>query len=58
MKKKYVIIEPEDVYTIVFEGWALDDMAEYRGSTPTGRTNCFQAGIPPHEKVNVPFATF
>ena len=44
-------MEPDDVYTILFEGCnifylsnlgALEDcLFPFRGTTPTGRTNCF-----------------
>lgn len=31
-------MEPEDLYTVVFEPWALEDLEPYVGYTPTGRT--------------------
>ncbi|CAD8081137.1 unnamed protein product [Paramecium sonneborni] len=56
---KYSLMEPDDVYTILFEGWALEDcLFPFRGTTPTGRTNCFQVGLPPKQKVYVPYPTY
>ena len=40
-------MEPEDLYTVVFEPWALEDLETFRGYTPTGRTNAFQHGLGP-----------
>jgi hypothetical protein len=31
-------MEPEDLYTVVFEPWALEDLEPFVGYTPTGRT--------------------
>jgi hypothetical protein len=36
--KNYHIVEPEDLYTMVFEHYAIDDIAPFLGYTPTGRT--------------------
>ena len=58
VKKQYSVMEPEDTYTILYESWALDEMVQHPGFTPTGRTNCFQVGVPPRDEVHVPFATF
>lgn len=41
------MFEPEDMYTVVFEGWALDDLITFPGFTPTGRTNSYQIGLSP-----------
>ena len=36
---EYVISEPEDLYTLLHEGFAVDDyFTSYYGMTPTGRT--------------------
>jgi hypothetical protein len=40
--RDYKFMEVEDVYTILFEGWALDDLSPWTGHNPTGRTNSFQ----------------
>ncbi len=45
--REYQIMEPEDLYTVVFEPWALEDLETFRGYTPTGRTNAFQHGLGP-----------
>jgi len=49
--KKYQFWEPEDIYTIMFEGWALEDIYGYDGYSPTGRTNSFQVGSGPKQRV-------
>jgi hypothetical protein len=39
---KYSIIEPEDMYTMVYEAWALEDsIFPFVGMSPTGRTQAF-----------------
>lgn len=38
----------------IFNAGALEDsIFPFRGMTPTGRTNCFQVGLPPKNKVYV-----
>jgi len=54
---KYQFIEPEEAYTLIFEGCALEDFQTYPGSTPTGRTNCYQHGNPPKQRTNVSIQT-
>ncbi|EAS07366.4 hypothetical protein TTHERM_00568030 (macronuclear) [Tetrahymena thermophila SB210] len=56
--KKYQMFEPEDMYTVVFEGWALDDLITFPGFTPTGRTNSYQIGLSPRQRTVVPTQTF
>ena len=36
--RRYHVVEPEDLYTMVFEHWALEDVTQVLGYTPTGRT--------------------
>jgi hypothetical protein len=51
--QRYTFIEPEEAYTLIFEGSSLEDFQTYPGSTPTGRTNCYQHGNPPKQRVAV-----
>ena len=50
-------MEPEDLYTVVFEPWALEDLEDFVGYTATGRTNSFQVGLGPKESVAYSNAT-
>ena len=34
--KEYKIFEPEDIYSVIYEGWALEDIRKFPGITPTG----------------------
>ncbi|EGR31120.1 hypothetical protein IMG5_117630 [Ichthyophthirius multifiliis] len=56
--KKYQMIEPEDLYTMIFEAQALDDLIVFPGFTPTGRTNSYQIGLSPRQRVVVPFNSY
>lgn len=55
--KKYVVVEPDDIYTLLLEPWALEDINPFPGFTPTGRTNSFQPGLGPKQRVVVPAQT-
>lgn len=44
---------------MVYEPWALEDsIYPFNGMTPTGRTQSFQVGLGPKQKVWTPFATY
>ena len=49
-KNQYLFIEPEDIYTILYEGWALEDLTPFVGFNPTGRTTNFQVGQGPKQR--------
>eukprot|EP01016_Furgasonia_blochmanni_P012987 TRINITY_DN1654_c0_g1_i11.p1 TRINITY_DN1654_c0_g1~~TRINITY_DN1654_c0_g1_i11.p1 ORF type:complete len:251 (-),score=91.35 TRINITY_DN1654_c0_g1_i11:225-977(-) len=55
--KNYQIIEPDDIYQLLYENTSIDDFTKFPGYTPTGRTNSFQATIGPKQKVNTPVQT-
>lgn len=55
--KKYQVIEPEDTFSIIFDGMNLEDVTTYLGFTPTGRTNAFQASIGPKQRVQTSVQT-
>jgi hypothetical protein len=48
--RKYKFMEVEDIYTILFEGWALDELSPWVGHNPTGRTNNFQVTLGPKNR--------
>mmetsp|Transcript_23032 Transcript_23032/g.19995 ORF Transcript_23032/g.19995 Transcript_23032/m.19995 type:complete len:183 (+) Transcript_23032:174-722(+) len=50
--RRYEWLETDDVYTILFESGLQDnDWIKWDGYTPTGRTNCFQVGPGPKQRV-------
>eukprot|EP01017_Pseudomicrothorax_dubius_P031369 TRINITY_DN3999_c0_g1_i4.p1 TRINITY_DN3999_c0_g1~~TRINITY_DN3999_c0_g1_i4.p1 ORF type:complete len:251 (-),score=72.47 TRINITY_DN3999_c0_g1_i4:112-864(-) len=49
--KKYVVFEPEEIYSIIFEPWAFEEFVPFTGFTPTGRTNSFQIGLGPKQRL-------
>ncbi|CAD8192334.1 unnamed protein product [Paramecium octaurelia] len=55
---KYSLMEHDDCHTILFEGSLEDCLFSFRGTNPTGRTNCFQVGLSPKQKVYMPYPTY
>jgi hypothetical protein len=57
---KYEFVEPDDVYTLLFEPWGFEEeeIMEWRGFTHTGVTTAFQCGIGPKQKVESTFNSF
>jgi len=49
---EYVINEPDDIYSNLYESYnMMDEFIPFPGFTPTGRTNSFQFGKGPKERV-------
>ena len=50
---KYQFIEPEDVYMLTFEPWGFEneEIMDWPGYNPTGRTTSFQTGLGPKQRV-------
>jgi hypothetical protein len=58
--RNYEFIEPEDMYTIVLEPWLFEDedVEDWKGFSPTGRTTSFQIGLGPKQRVASTFNSF
>lgn len=57
---RYEWFEPEDMYTVLMEPWAFEDedVMQWTGFSPTGRTTSFQMGLGPKQRVANTFNTF
>lgn len=51
--RRYQLVEPDDAYNMIWETWALEDVVDFPGFTPTGRSNSFQTGLGPKQRARV-----
>ncbi len=57
---KYQFIEPEELYTLIYEPWGFEeeDIMTWDGYSRTGVTTSFQTGLGPKQRVQNTFNSF